>query len=327
VVSSVFEKLENYLRESLGQTVRTKPWKKTGGLPFYLGKMFQYATIDLFGKTCLLLVADEEEEIGPAKTAKHCMNVQTTTGLPCILVRETMTNYQRTTLVSLRMPFIVPGKHIYLPNLGIDFREYYTKVKRTPTHKLSPATRLAILHILVHGPMTEVTPSLLADQLGYTRMTMTRALDELYGANIGTVSRKGKYRIWQFEGSRRDLWEQVKGLLISPVKKKLWIGSSLDFDKVIAGLTALEHCSMIAGPTLPVYAVGRREWKHQFVKQAHILPYPDQAIFQLEIWEYDPKMFSLEGYADPFSLYLSLCDLPDERVEMALEEMMEAIKW
>ena len=327
-MSSIFEKLENYLLESLGQTVKAEPWKETGGLPFYLGKMFQYAKVNLLGKTCLLLVADEEEEeAGPAKTAKHCMNVQTTTGLPCILVRETITNYQRKVLVSLGMPFIVPEKHIYLPGLGIDFKERYTKVTETTNHKLSPDTRFAILHILVHGPMTEVTPALLADQLGYTRMTMTRALDELRRAEIGTLTRKGKYRLWGFEGSRKDLWEQAKELLISSVKKKLWIGSPLDFDKVVAGLSALDHYSMIAGPSLPVYAVGRREWKHRLAKQVQILPYPDQAILQLEIWEYDPKVFSSEGYTDPFSLYLSLRESQDERVQMALEEMMEAIKW
>jgi hypothetical protein len=31
----------------------------------------------------------------------------------------------------------------------------------------------------------------------------------------------------------------------------------------------------------------------------------------------------VEGYVDPFSLFLSLKDESDERIEMALEEMME----
>jgi hypothetical protein len=47
----------------------------------------------------------------------------------------------------------------------------------------------------------------------------------------------------------------------------------------------------------------------------------------LEIWSYSPVLFAKNGVADRFSIYLSLQGTEDERVESALEEMMEQIRW
>ena len=47
----------------------------------------------------------------------------------------------------------------------------------------------------------------------------------------------------------------------------------------------------------------------------------------LQIWCYDPKILEVDGCVDPFSLYLSFQNENDERIEMALEEMMEKYSW
>ncbi|GEM_PF-3944963 len=43
---------------------------------------------------------------------------------------------------------------------------------------------------------------------------------------------------------------------------------------------------------------------------------------EIEIWKYDPELFAREGVVDPLSLYMSLKDTKDERVEMALEQQV-----
>ena len=45
------------------------------------------------------------------------------------------------------------------------------------------------------------------------------------------------------------------------------------------------------------------------------------------LWRYDPTLLSEEDVADRLSLYLSLKDNPDERIEGALRELMEGIRW
>jgi hypothetical protein len=52
----------------------------------------------------------------------------------------------------------------------------------------------------------------------------------------------------------------------------------------------------------------------------------------IEIWKYNPSLLSEiaepeEHVIDPLSLYLSLRDEQDERIEMALEQIIEKFIW
>ena len=85
---------------------------------------------------------------------------------------------------------------------------------------------------------------------------------------------------------------------------------------------------MIHAPGLEVFAVSVDKWDS--LKQAgwEELPTAEGAACELEIWNYDPcRLFAKNTMVDPFSLYLSLITDADERIESALEEMMEKIEW
>ena len=178
-----------------------------------------------------------------------------------------------------------------------------------------------VIYALTHDIRERYTPSVLAKELDYTLMTMTRAFDELESAGIGEVHRKGRERLWQLEGSKHELWEQAKPFLRDPVKNRTWIKGKQP--KIQAGLTALSHCTMLNPPTTPVYAISIDEWKRWKEVGVEEVPNPEDAAFELEIWHYNPNLFADEGFVDSFSLFLSLKEREDERIETALEEMME----
>jgi Tfp pilus assembly protein PilO len=48
---------------------------------------------------------------------------------------------------------------------------------------------------------------------------------------------------------------------------------------------------------------------------------------EIQVWSYDPKLFAVAGVVDRLSLFLSLRDEKDERVEAALEQMMKEMPW
>jgi hypothetical protein len=48
---------------------------------------------------------------------------------------------------------------------------------------------------------------------------------------------------------------------------------------------------------------------------------------EIEIWKYDPELLARKGVVDPLSLYLSLKNIKDERVEMALDTLLEKFQW
>jgi len=147
----------------------------------------------------------------------------------------------------------------------------------------------------------------------------------LEDASIGTVYREGRERFWVFEGSKRELWEQTKPMLRSPVKTHVWLKHKKP--KIAAGLTALSYFTMINPPTVPVYAISWEEWKRWKKSEVEELPSSEEAAFELEIWYYDPLLFAKDSAVDLFSLYLSLQTSGDERIETALEELEGKIQW
>lgn len=114
----------------------------------------------------------------------------------------------------------------------------------------------------------------------------------------------------------------------SPVKKRTFIrplegnwGEGLP-----AGLTALAHFTMLAPPSNPVYAVDANGWKSMnLLYSIEELPTPEPQSYEIEIWNYSPLLFQEDDVVDRFSLYLSLQDNVDERVQSALEKMMEVL--
>jgi hypothetical protein len=160
-------------------------------------------------------------------------------------------------------------------------------------------------------------------------MTMSRAFDELENVGVGEHSVKGKERYLHFQQSARDLWEQTLPFMRSPARKKLNILIEEKAHPAIrAGLSALAHYSMLAEPRNPVFAFGSDEWKTWNRRHAITeLTAPEPGSWEIELWGYSPEQFATEGFVDRLSLYLSLKDNNDERVEAALEEMMEKIQW
>jgi hypothetical protein len=174
-----------------------------------------------------------------------------------------------------------------------------------------------------------MTPNILAKKLGYSIMTMIRAFDELQGVGACSISMEGRERALKFNSDKRKVWEIVLKKMCSPVKKRLLIKtSSLKPFGVKAGLTALESYSNLAEPMNPVFALTSKQWKEfKIENDAMILDVPESNACELEIWSYSPRLFEKSGVVDRFSLFLSLKNNNDERVQSALNKMMEEAEW
>jgi len=313
--------LKDYLVEVLDLQVKIQPWTKGNTLPFFLRDTYDFYETSLFKMSSLLVLAKEDVGPTPAKLKKHFMQIQKKTNRLCIFVQEGTTSYNRKRLIEHRIPFIIPGNQMYLPELGIDLREHFRAVKSSKK-LLSPATQALLIYVLLDQEGVAITPSKLSSVLGYTVMTMSRAFDELESAGIGEVIREGKERLLVFKESKKEIWENAKLLMRDPVKKRVWVKGKKP--KLFSGLSALAEGTMLAPPSTPVFAVSLNEWKKMEVIK---LPNREDAAFEVEIWHYDPSLFADRGIVDPFSLYLSLKGIEDERVEIALEEVMGKIEW
>jgi len=75
----------------------------------------------------------------------------------------------------------------------------------------------------------------------------------------------------------------------------------------------------------PEYAISRNDWKALEKTGVDIIPIEEPGTCLLQVWCYAPQILEVDGAVDPFSLFLSLQGTNDERIEMALEEMMEQV--
>jgi hypothetical protein len=95
-----------------------------------------------------------------------------------------------------------------------------------------------------------------------------------------------------------------------------------------AGLSALATYSALAEPAVPVVALDRVKARSlQGVRGVQELPTADEAELEVEVWSYKPGLLSEGAAVDRLSLYLSLRDDTDERVQSALDEMMRGVTW
>ncbi len=322
------EGLKKYIAEIFGIEASIQPWQEQNKLPFFLLETFSFLKMTILNQTYLLLFLKENIELTPNQIKKTCEQVRQKSDLPYIYVANVISSYARRRLIEQRIPFIIPKNQIFIPDLGIYLSEHF---KQQQIHKslFSPATQVVLIWTLLKEKIEKMTPSELAAALSYSIMTMTRAFNELETEGIGKFIHVGRERYWVFEESKKDLWEQTKDMLRSPIKAreymKVWPGMKMPH-LPLSGISALSEKTMINSPRLPSYAIGSEEFKKNKPKGFYH-SHSDEADFELEIWHYDPSLFSVEGKIDPFSLFLSLRESSDERIEAAIEELMEQNKW
>ena len=326
-MKDLVDRLKRYLLDTLGIAVTLSKPINQGSLPFFLQDIYDVFQVKLLNEEFIVL-ASRDSELTPATIHKHIDIVSQQLKMKAVFIHSTISSFNRKRLIEHKVPFVIPGNQMYLPDLGIDLREYFIK-KRSKTVILGPSTQAVILYALTQTMIEPLTPTQLAEALGYSRMAMTRSLDEIESLGLAEVSITGRKRLVYFDKNHRNLWEKALPHLRSPVKENVWLKVLVDeLPFCQAGLTALANYSMLTPPQKQVYAAFTKDWKAIERKYSReIISYPDEAGCELEVWIYSPGLFANGKIVDPFSLYLSLRDIEDERVESAMEEMMGGIEW
>ena len=328
-MESSIQALRVYLNASLGLDATPLLWAEAPKLPLYLRESYDLYGATLLGLPCVFMVDKSETQTSPALIIKHRGLIEDRGGVKVIYVTESISPVLRSRLVAAKVPFVVPGKQLYLPPLGIDFRELYPK-RKVHQETLSPAVQVLFIRALYEGRRELSRPSEFAAELGYSKMTIGRAFDELEATGAAMDRSRGKERRLVFAAAGKALWETMLPKLVSPVKKTMLVSATIPGvpKLALAGISALAHHSILVSPDRATYAVAPGKTLRMALDAAN-RPYDDDkehTVF-IEIWKYDPRLIKNGPTVDTLSLYLSLREEKDERVQQALERMMEAMQW
>ena len=330
-MQSLEEAVRSYLHDVLGLPVRWMgAWARSEELPYFLQSAFHFNELELGGRSVVLAIAQSRQQASPSEIRKWFDKVRTLSQGPVVFVVEAMASYERKRLIEQKVPFIGPGNQLYLPDLGLDLREYFRRRAPTSDGALSPSAQAFLITALLRQPwQVEWQPSTLASPLGYTAMTVSRVVKELTAAGLATSYPVGRSRWLRMELAPLQTWERATAILRTPVKRTVWVpgGSAAGVPLRLAGLSALARRSMQAEPSRPVYAIGPAQWKAVVKAGIQELPEAMPGAHEWQLWTYNPALVLDQATVDPLSLILSMQDILDDRVQIALGELKGQLPW
>lgn len=326
-----------YLADSLGLDLHVQNSSITNKLPYFLNQKYDFAETEILGEKFILMRLKSTVGMTPASLKKHWAQVRSKQDENVLLILPATSSYDRRRYVEYKIPFVVPGNQCYMPQLGIDLREHFKRIVESDSKPFTPSAQTLLLHLLyTHRSSNDQdhwTATELAQLLGYSNMTISRAIDELEKMAFLSAIKSGRNRIVSLEADSRELWKESKEMMQSPVSSKERIHTSLVKDQSwpLAGLSALAELSMLSSPRMEVRAMSYSGW--QEVEMPYVWLGSDfdereeNEFMEIEKWRYDPTQFQQGQIVDILSLYLSLKDHSDERVQIALEEALEEFGW
>lgn len=324
--------LVDYLAQITGQTppLGTLGPADVGRVPLFLRSLYDLLETRLFDRRFVLAAEhDEPEHATPAEYARHVTQLREALGTNVALVLSHVPTFVRNRLVQADVPFIVPGYQMFLPLLIIDLRERGARPHRD-RQTLSAAAQLVLLVHLQRHTVEGRSLRELADALGYSAMTLTNVGAELRAAGLAALEPHGRARRLVFAGKGHELWQRALPLLDSPVRTRRWVRwtGTGHGDGVAAGVTALARCTNLNDDPIPTFALEQRDYKAKLGEGTiEECPVRDDASAGVELWTYDPRKVADDGSVDRLSLFLTLRESADERVQQALTTMLVSVSW
>lgn len=303
-------------------------------MPVYLGNRYGVYDASLFGREYCLLHLEKGSAPGPVDLANHAAKANDILGKPIVFLLPSLQPFERQRLIRKGVAFIVPHHQVYLPMALVDLRKLSGRSSFQPSDragKLSTPAQMLLLFYLQRPNTGNWSLNEWAERLRYSPSSMTRVRRDLEGIGLCQVEGAGKARTLRFNRDRRALWDLALPHLRSPVKSRGYcrVADGNEIHLLVAGLSALSNRSMISADPSPVYAMSMSAFKAAMEEgklDRHSRGEPDSV--EIEQWLYAPAVISADDrQVDDLSLYLSLQDSPDERVQGALEDLLEAIPW
>jgi hypothetical protein len=318
--------VEPYLKENVDERITIKPLLDKNNFPVFLRNSYNFYEMTILGTLCILIEIIDEIP-GMDKLQKHMKQIKNLTDRQIVLFYKEITRYRRKSLIENRIAFVIEDGQMYLPFLGLDLKKAQEKVEKEVKRFTTPA-QIAYLYFLYHKDEV-VNMTEFAEKMEFNKMTASRALNDLYHANLITYEIGGKTgRSKEYKRiPDPEYFQKGREYLKTPVRKIIYTKTK-PLGALIAGFDALAELSMINPPGHPVRAVDRNQLNNEqieIVKNKDFIK--DAQLVELQVWDYDPKMFSDKHHVDILSLYTSLKEETDERVEQALEDVLRGESW
>ena len=320
--------MEKLIKKAFGVSVVISPCKAPKGLPFYMTNGRHFYHLEFAEISSLLIELSASEKFGVIAFEKQLTKYIEAAEMPATFIFQSLNKVQRDALTERNIPFLCLPDQLFLPFLGMAMSNRFIKEKTVSLQKMAPLTQVLFLYFLYKAGDTPVIKKQAAEDLNMTRMSVTRASEQLMEMGLLSQEPHGKEQWMRATATGKEFYEMAKSFLINPVQKTVTtLKSPLLMKLTTAGETALSLHSMLNSPAIPVVAANKQNELLQDLEIVDEKWQPEKELVRVEFWKYDPEPFSCDGSVDPVSLAESLKDVHDERIQGELEDYLEDFKW
>lgn len=288
-------------------------------LPIAIATAYKWYNVRLLGIELELAVPKDEKACTPAILQKHGVIATNKVNKHIVFVLSNIAPYNMTRLVASRVNFIVSDKLIFIPSALIELKTP-VESKLVEEEPIPPLAQCMILYQLQCGNLNTMTAFDLSNKFSVSYPGVSRALRWLSAHGIIRLNGTKLKRV-EFCNDGKDLWDKVEPMMTSPIEKLMYT-DDIPQDSLIAGENAMGKYTLLASPDFSTVAVSKLVAK----ENSGVLDkeYGENVV---QIWKYNPHVLSDNGIVDKLSLYLSLRNDEDERIQMELEMMINKIQW
>ena len=313
------ESIKSYLEPILGDALLFPGGEESIRLPLFLRRhKLLFAKLQGIAVVFAFVKADEQT---PLEYLRYAEKLYEALNKPVIFVFEHMEPSKRNALISNHVPFIIPGRQFYFPPM-LDLKEWSAKPVVFGEF-LSYSAQAVVLRELLFKDVAKKSLKELAAVCDFSAMSISNAAAELCKRNLADYSEEKRPKRILFRSHGKELWEEALPLMRTPVQK-IYLNKMIPGNLPLSGISALSCFSMLAPDSVKSYAANKAYLKLGLGFQE--ASSKDDAESILEIWHYSPVSGD-KNCIDKLSLYLSLKDSDDPRIEECLEEMMETVQW
>ena len=297
-------------------------------LPISFEKRFQYVQMKFHKESFLLIKEKRRGSLNSFVTQARTMGRKAS--MDVILVFSKLSDNEKKQLLQARVPFVDFKGNLFFPPLGLalnanDDVEVFKE--------LTPSEQLTWIAFLLTKGQKVVDVDLLSQITGLPNSTIYRCLRTF--KTLNWLNKPNK--LYAYTASKKELFLKSESFLFNPIKKRLLL-SDFDLNKIqsdsrllYGGTYALSYLTFLAeSDENSSYVISQRQFnKLSLPLSQHIL---EGKI--LEIWRYSPfvsefwndfKETQDRQFVDPISLYLTLKDDDDPRVEEEIEALKNNI--
>ena len=290
-----------------------------------MSNLFTFYQVNLLQVEFLLVKTDCD--LTCSQLAQYFAQIEKIVGKPISFYTDCLTTYKRKKLFEHKIAFITKGGQFYLPFLALHMYKEKEQ-KKVNNKKFSALTQYIYLYLLYKEEATFDVEELVHN-LNITKMSVSRALKHLEEVGVvrHSISGKTKRKNLYERLDKKTFYQKGKDYLCNPIKETIYvkeISDKTNFKK--SGLYALSQSTMLAHSKPEIWAIS----KNQINKLQLNIISKEKALEEhgmiIQVINYDIQKLTNNDEIDPISLIYSL-DEKDERIELAIEEMMEDKIW